>query len=61
MPYKTHNIGIKMDSRTPEEVIKCALATYCEVPDYDKVSYYNSMIHKLITNQIIFSKRGYYS
>ena len=49
-----------MDSRTPEEVMKFALSTFCEVPDYDKVSYYNSMIHKLITNQILFSKRGWF-
>ena len=49
-----------MDSRTPEQVMKCALAKFCEVPDYDKVSYYNSTINKLITNQILFSKKGWY-
>jgi len=49
-----------MDSRTPEQVMKCALAKFCEVPDYDKVTYYNTTIHKLITNQILFSKKGWY-
>jgi len=49
-----------MDSRTPEEVMKFALAKYCEVPDYDKVNYYNTTLHKLVTNQILFSKMGWF-
>ena len=50
-----------MDSRTPEEVMQFALAKYSEVPDYDKVTYYNNTMEKLITGQILFQAKGWYA
>jgi hypothetical protein len=50
-----------MDSRTPEEVMQFALAKYSEVPDYDKVTYYNNTMEKLITGQILFQTKGIYA
>ena len=50
-----------MDSRTPEEVMQFALAKYSEVPDYDKVTYYNNSMEKLVTGQILFQSKGCYA